>query len=406
MREKITEIIQQTSLSLGQSEIKAVRRKISKRTGCRVYNNDNIGISGAIGEANEEELYAKAEKNLSYKINYPVEATKNKKVSINLDECKLSDNDLFEAVEKILRKTAERHSNFTVNHKANLNTVELSIENEGQTKLFHRDKFAELGLLLKKRGSSDILDTAFSYVGRNVNPDKIIESVSELITAFDREEQLPGEALPIILHDKELTKIFQKDLNGKLFGNKASLFQEQLGMNVFNEKFSLKIATDPRESFMPIFDSEGTIPEEGLTWLIRDGKIIRPYTDKRTAKMYDYENTGCAGGSYDSVPTLTAPHLEMIPGKHSLKSLLNGKNGILIMIAGGGDFTPDGIYASPVQLAYLTDGERLLGRLPHFTVKGSIYDIFGKDFIGLSSDKHFTVGNERLFVTNMEIKAL
>ncbi|MDD3001286.1 MAG: metallopeptidase TldD-related protein [Candidatus Riflebacteria bacterium] len=406
MREKITEIFQQTSLSLGQSEIQAVRRKVSKRTGCRVYKQDNIGIAGAIGEANEEELYAKAERNLSYKIDYPVEATENKRVSINIDECKLNDNDLFEAVEEILKKTAERHSNFTINHKANLNTVELGLENEGQTKLYHKDKFVELGLLLKKRGSSDILDTAFSYIGRQVNPGKVIESVSELITAFEREEQLPAETLPIILHDRELTKIFQKDLSGKLFGNKASLFQEQLGAKVFNEKFSLKIANDPMESFSPIFDSEGTIAEASANWLIRDGKIIRPYTDKRTAKMYNFENTGCAGGSYDGVPTLHAPHLEIMHSEQTLKSLLNGKMGILIMMAGGGDFTPDGIFASPVQLAYLTDGERLIGKLPHFTIKGSIYNIFGKDFIGVSSDKHFTVGNERLFVTNMKLTAL
>lgn len=406
MREKITEIFQQTSLSLGQSEIQAVRRKASKRTGCRVYKQGNIGIAGAIGEANEEELYAKAERNLSYKIDYPFEATENKRVSIDIDECKLSDNDLFAAVEIILKKTAERHSNFTINHKANLNTIDICFENEKQTKLIHKDKFVELGLLLKKRGSSDILDTAFSYVGRTVDTDRIVESISELINAFEHEEQLPNETLPIIIHGRELTKIFQKDLNGKLFGNKASLFQEQLGAKIFNENFSLKIATNPVESFIPGFDAEGTIAEESATWLIRDGKIVRPYTDKRTAKMYNYENTGCAGGSYDGVPTLTAPHLEIMHGSQTLKSLLNGKKGILIMMAGGGDFTPDGIFASPVQLAYLTDGNKLISKLPHFTIKGSIYDIFGKDFIGLSSDKRFTVGNDRMFVTNMELTAL
>lgn len=34
----------------------------------------------------------------------------------------------------------------------------------------------------------------------------------------------------------------------------------------------------------------------------------------------------------------------------------------------------------------LCDGEKLIGSLPEFTIKGSIFDIFGKDFIGVPSD--------------------
>ena len=72
----------------------------------------------------------------------------------------------------------------------------------------------------------------------------------------------------------------------------------------------------------------------------------------------------------------------------------------------GGDFTPDGNFATPVQLSYLTDGEKLLGRLPKFVIKSSVYDIFGKDFIGMSKDKLYLRGNHNIFVTRMDIKSL
>ena len=122
--------------------------------------------------------------------------------------------------------------------------------------------------------------------------------------------------------------------------------------------------------------------------------------------MYGYENTGCGDGAYDSVPTLGSADARVVAGNKTLKELLNGQMGLLVMFAGGGDVTPDGKYASPVQLAYLTDGEKLFGRVPEFTIKASIYDIFGKDFIGMSSDKLFAHNNERMLVTRMNIEQL
>lgn len=406
MREKITHTIKQTSITLGQNEIQAVRRKVSKRTGCRIYKDGIIGIAGAIGQADENELYAKAEKNLGYKISYPVEQTANKQKTTDIQICKTTDKELFSDIEQILAYVAEKHPNFGVNHKANLNEFELTFENDLNTKLIHRDKLASLMLLLKKKGSLDILDTMFEYTGREVNVEKACSAITEIITAFETQVEMPKETLPIIIDGDELTSIFQRDLNGKRFGTGASLFLEQIGKTVFNPNFNLKILTDPIESYSPVFDMEGTIPEEEYTWLIKEGKILRPFTDKRTAQKYNYDNTGCAGGSYDGVPTLGGADADIIPSKQTLKELLNGQKGILVTMAGGGDFTPDGIFASPVQLAYLTDGEKLLGKLPQFTIKASVYDIFGKGFVGVSSDKIYTVGNKHLLVTNMEVATL
>jgi len=78
----------------------------------------------------------------------------------------------------------------------------------------------------------------------------------------------------------------------------------------------------------------------------------------------------------------------------------------LIAIASGGDFTPDGKFATPVQVSYLTDGVKLLGRLPELTIKGSLFDFFGRDFIGVSSDKLYLSGNERMLVTRLAAQKL
>ena len=80
---------------------------------------------------------------------------------------------------------------------------------------------------------------------------------------------------------------------------------------------------------------------------------------------------------------------------------MQGEPGILVTVTAGGDYTSEGLFAAPVQMAYLTDGARILGRLPEFSVSGSIYDIFGTDFIGVSTDTPFS--HEHLTVIRMKV---
>ena len=234
----------------------------------------------------------------------------------------------------------------------------------------------------------------------------MIEACSELMTAHSKLLTLPKEPLPLILDDYVVTQKFNTDLKADVLGTGSSLFQHQLGKEIFSKNFSLKINNDPLETHNVNFDMEGVITPENLSCLIKDGVIIRPYSDKRTSKLYGYENTGCAQGEFDSVPTLERANLVIQPGEKTIKELLNGQMGILIYLAAGGGFTPDGNYATPVLLSYLTDGKKLLGRLPKFVIKSSVYDIFGKDFIGMSKDKLYLRGDHSMLVTRMDIKPL
>jgi PmbA protein len=406
MREKIIQTVKQTSLSITQNEIQAVRRKNIKKTGCRVLKNQKIGVAGALGEVDDAELFARAEKLLSYAVDYPVQPTVDLNHSTRLDHFRISDSELSEKVAHILRECRKAHPDFAISNKVNVSTLSLSLENEKNLSLQHYDSYLNISFILKSAQSTGIMDTFFGLLDRRLEVERIISAVNEVVSAYKNLLPMPGESLPIVIHPDTLTRLFQRDLNGKLVGNKASLFQQQLGTKVFSEQFSLKIATNPEESFSPVFDMEGTITEKDSAWLVKNGEIVRPYTDKKTAARFGFVNTGCADGAYDSVPSLGGCNLEVCHSEKSLKQLLNGQSGILIQIASGGDFTPDGQFASPVQVAYLTDGEKLLGRLPEFSIKGSVFDFFGDNFIGVSSDKFYACGNDRLAVVRMTVNGL
>jgi PmbA protein len=409
MREKIEQRVKQTSLSLIKNSISAIRRKDISKTGFRLIKNSKIAVIGKLGSINEKEeneLFAKAENLLTDAVDYPVEPTKNLSHKTELNSLKLTDSELCENFDEILQKLKSQHPDFYISNKVNLTSIDYSITNESNLHLSHSDSFLTVSFLLKENKSTGIMDTFFGITERSLNPDKIIDATSSIISAYQNIIDLPETKLPIIIDQANLTRLFLRDLNGKMVGNKASLFDTEFNKQAFSKEFSLRIANDPDETFSPVFDSEGTIGSQELCVLIDQGVIKRPYTDKRTAIKYGFENTGCASGAYDSVPTLGTCQLEIKPSEKNLKQLLNGQNGILVAIASGGDFTPDGRYATPVQVAYLTDGENLLGRLPEFTISGSIFDFFGKDFIGVAADKTYTAGNEHLAVVNLNFEKL
>lgn len=406
MREKIVQNVKQTSLSITQNAIQAIRCKDVKKTGCRIYRDSKIGIAGGLGNISADILFARAEKQLAYAVDYPVKPTENLSSKTDLAHFRISDEELCQRIQNILQACRKQHPDFAISNKVNSTQISLELRNAAGLDLCHRDAYLSLSFLLKGKESTGIMDTFFGLVDRKLEDNLVIAAVNEIITAYKNKLSMPSKSLPIVIDQGSLTRVFQRDLNGKLVGNKASLFQAQIGSKVFADAFNLKIANDPEETYGPIFDMEGIVVEEPLTWLIKDGVILRPYTDKKTAAKFDFDNTGCAGGAYDSAPSLGNCNMEIPDSGKSLKQLLNGQQGIIISIASGGDFTPDGQFATPVQVAHLTDGEHLLGRLPEFSIKGSVFDFFGKNFIGVSSDRVYTCGNERMAVVELAIEKL
>ncbi|NLO97754.1 MAG: peptidase U62, partial [Peptococcaceae bacterium] len=130
------------------------------------------------------------------------------------------------------------------------------------------------------------------------------------------------------------------------------------------------------------------------------GVILKPYTDKKRAQDFAFEATGSAGGGYDDVPSLGYSDLSILPSEKTLQEILQGEYGIMVIMASGGDYTPEGNFATPVQMSYLTDGKRLLGRLPELNISGNLYEIFGNDFLGVSKDK--ALMGERALVVRMK----
>lgn len=402
MKEKYIIKTEEYSFNIVQSALESVRCKNIVKTGYRIYENGSLGVSGILGEADDEEGFKQARENLKLQIPYPYAPTKKIKKSRNLTSDKISSKQQIEDLEAYLEECRHQYPDFIFTNKVNWTVVTIELENETGTKLVSSDQYMLACILLKHKDSIDIFESAIDFSSRNWDMELLRSETAKMLEGMQREVDIPENAVILTQWELLAQKIIA-DLSGKAMGYKTSLFKDKMNEQVFNSQFTLIQTTNNDQLMASFFDAEGTLIEKDLP-LIENGRIVRCYTDKQTADQFGYECTGAADANYDDVPSLGCPNLDLVSTGKTVKELLDGRLGIILVSASGGDTSPNGNFATPVQYALLTDGEKMLGHLPEFQISGSIYDLFGKDYIGYSTDK--LIFNGKLLAVSALIQKL
>ena len=401
MRELYQETIRETSLNITRWAVDSIRRKTITKSGCRLYTNGHIGVAGTFGQP-DETTWQEAEANLAQQIPYPYAVTEGIRRTVDLREETRDDTELTAEIEACLRVCQERYPDLVLSNKINMVDLEVRLSNDAGTELIHRDRFTAIALLIKHADSVNVFDSVFETIHRRFDRDLFLKNMDALLEAFSIPAVLPEKDKPlIVISQSEVLYKLQEELSGRKMGRGASLFSGKTGRPLFAEHFSLYRNASEEVFGEPFFDMEGTTLAHDRMTLIDRGVILTPYADKKTAADFGLPLTASAGGGYDDVPNLDSRSLTIASDGRTLKDLLQGEPGIFVAVASGGDFTSEGLYASPVQMAYLTDGERLIGRLPEFSLSSSLADLFGQDFVGVTSDTPFS--HEHLAVIRMKI---
>jgi PmbA protein len=390
----------ETSIKLQASEINSIRVKDIERNAIRVYKDGKIGISGAVGSMSLEELKQQAIKNLSSNIPYPYELEKNKKDHRDYTEMVYSENDLMNLTEAVLTSLKEEHDDFIYSESVKSVEIDRSFSNSEGLDLRYQDQHLEIGLIVKAKTSSNLFDTFLQWSGRNFDQEKFVSFSKEFLNAERNKVDLSQEGrLPVFFAGLDTIGGFLlRQLNGETYGNKASLFDGKLGEKVFNSKLTINQDRNPKETFIPFFDAEGVINPGDKVPLIENGVIKRVFTDKKNAKKFELEHTGSASGGYDDIPNLGYTNISPKVDSTDIKKTLNGEPAILILVAAGGEVNADGNYATPVQAAYLLEGEKIVGKLPDFNMTNSVFDMLGDDYIGTFQSEELYFG-EYVYLT-------
>jgi PmbA protein len=400
IKELYRETENSTAFNITQSQIDSVRTKSITKSGCRVYDAGFIGIAGTMGEP-DESTWAAAKENLKYRVPYPFTPETGKRER-DLRVGSFDNETFLKQAESLVRSLSEEFPDFVFSNKILCAEIENSITNDLGLELIDRDRIYNFAVIIRAKESASIFDTWLGGNYRIFDEKALLGEVREQLCAFRKPAALPeGAVIPVAIASSEMMGKFTEALNGKFLGLGSSIFADKLNKAAFNESFSLMIDKRAENDYSSFFDAEGVqLPGDRLH-LIENGVIKRGYADKDTTSRYSGTAQGSAAGEYDDVPNLGYARLSIEPSLKTLAELTNSGKCVLIAVASGGDWTNDGDFASPVQLGYLIENGRLVGKLPEFAVSGNIYELFGKNFAGVSKDKPWM--NEHFLITKMKI---
>lgn len=400
-KEFITAEFSSAALNITAGKIDSFRKTEESFGTVRVYKDGKIGVAGAIGRADEAALTEKAEKALSIGIPYESEldgpVTEEHHGVSELPE----ERDMIPVFGKLLSDIGGACPNFCISNKIIISSNRAEYRNSNGRHLISSDRSLEVGLLFQNRGSGNLMDAYYEYGGRTYDPEKIVSQCSMLYKAFCNPVPLPKEKIPVAISAGAFFSSLLRNFSGESYASGSSLVSGKLGERLFSEKLTLKDdrngETNPGACF---FDDEGQIADDFRAPLIENGRLVGVTVSKNTAARFNVPVSRTSVSSYDGVPAAGLSGLYVAPTAKELCDIVPGR-AIYVSMASGGDTTPDGHFATPVQLAYLLEGGRPVGKLPELNISGDFFSMLGSDFLG--SVRESIDGLTDLCVINMEV---
>lgn len=386
MREKYTDIEITTVVMFRENKIESFDRKNTTEYSFRVIKDGFMGVHYQVGEMSDEEGFAKAEKKLELKRPYKFEAETGERHRDKVERM-VPDKDVLKMAKEGLKHICDKYPDFVFTGSFNHTLTEKKHENEKGLNYTSKDCSMTIAVNFKHKDSKDIMDGAFSISDRKLELEQFYEMTDNYLSNYMKEVELPEEIILQTQYYGMIGKLVDcLDAEKLVLG--TSLLTGKLGEKVFSEELDLFDDTSDEESWHSLFcDGEGVVLPNDKMDYINKGVVLRGYADKKTAEKYGVEHTGSATRTFSDIPSNGGVGMKLGRSSKTIKELLNGRKSIVLLMSGGGGYNEKGDYVMPVHNAMLCDGEKMLGRLKPFTLKGNMFEMFGEGYIGVGSDK-------------------
>lgn len=397
MREKYTLEEVNSEIKYEENKLLSFNRSSTKQTSYRVHDAGQVGVHYQVGEISDEEGYAKAEANLKERPRpYPFELETGKR-SRDKTEREVTDKELMDIAKECMEYICEKYPRFVFHSTFSQKKSTQSMTNEKGMNYSNTDCAVSVYIGFKHVESKDISDGGFSFSLRDFDKKVFTRMADNYLANYETEVELPEEII-IDTQYYGFIGILNGNLDGEKLALKTSLLTDKIGEKVFSEDFTLIHDVSDEECwFNRFWDGDGCVTEGDKRVFIDKGVVISGYADKKTAKKYGVPHTRNAYMNYADIPGPGALNLRIERSKKTVKELLDGRYCVIPVQYSGGGFADNGDYTMPVHCALLSDGEKILGKLPPFTMVSSMYDMFGKDFIGVGSDNPIFNDKQILF---------
>ena len=397
MREKVSVIYTDSRIEYQENKLKAFQRTSTQSTSYRVYEADKVGIYCHIGQCGDEEGYEKAKENLLERARpYPFEIESGVRKR-DMTERELTDKELMNTAKECMDYLMECYPKFIHRMIVNQSKEIYAQTNDKGMDYEYIDCCVSVMVEFKHVDSKDISNGYFSFSLRDYDKEVFQKMADNYLANYDKELELPEEIIIDMQYYDLLGKLYSC-LNYENMSLGTSLLSGKIGEKVFSGEFTLMHDVSEKECwFNRFWDGDGCVHENDKFVYIENGVLLSGFSDKRTSKKYNVPHTKNAYHNDVDIPGPGGLNLRIKRSEKKVKELLNGRYCIIPAYMGGGGFADNGDYAVPIQYAFLSDGEKILGRVPAFTMVSNLFDIFGKDFVGVGSDNPIYNDKQILF---------
>lgn len=383
-------------LGIVDSRIESVRTLAENERAVRVYHGARVGLASAIGEVAREDLVARAVDALAIGVPYALSPEAGRRRESRVPGRPFDLDGLVSFAEALLSALRQDFPGLAFGNAISHTSSTLSLENDADLGLSHREVSTAVALTVRESGSSDLFDTVVAFEAGIPDADAMLAGAREHLGIFRRALDTMVEGPQRVIFrgfgsdlTGPLARPFSNDLLVQAYRTGDSRFAGGLesGARLLSERFTLVDRRDPALARVCPFDHEGVVRETLDLRLFDHGVLRALASDKRSAHRHGVPPTGCAVGGLAELPASGLSTPDLLPTVRGLPELLEGEPGILVWLSMGGDWTPGGELAMPVQVALRLDPEgRPTGRLPKISLRGKLFEIFGEGFLGVTEE--------------------
>lgn len=384
--ERITTKKENYSVNVAAGKVESLRKITTSFTAVRAYDKNCIGVAGQIGAPDIAALEEQAKQALTRRIPYPCRMTGERK-SVRATREIIAPEKFVETCTDLMQAIRERLPDFTAGNKINLDRTVTTYTNSLGGELVYDGNNLFTVLTFKEKQSANIQDFGYISVANSFDFDKTVRDCGTMGDAFKKRIPLPEKKLPVILDSDSVQRMLIGDMIAENYCAGAGKLAGKLNTKVFSDKLTVAIQRDMnKHENIKFFDDEGTL--DGGFKLVDAGVFSGLITNKRSAAMFNLPLSASAGTeSFDSVPSYSLEGFATLPTHKRVTDIT--ADGIYVAISSGGDVAPDGTVGLPVQLAYLVEGGKLVGRLPELSITANVFDLLGSAYLGTAQNSLF-----------------
>lgn len=401
------EIIQNKSLSLSvnvsANTVTSLRRIVEKTSTVRVYDNGFVGIAGQIGNANLNELEKSAIEKLQDQVPYPCNLAHDVQKSVDERKEIIDVNSFVKICQRLLKKISTACPSFIFSNKIRYTESSVDYQNSCNTHLHYDGNTFSVSLVIKHKQSANIMDFGFSDKITKYDEDTVVNNIKLMCDTFEKNADIEDGDYPIITFGYDYLVDPIQHLIGEMYANQASLLKGRLNEVVFNDNLSL-LREDAIET--PFFDDEGEVIDEHNAYLVKDGKFVGVLANKKIAAEYNLPRMACSNADYDKLPGISLSGFACKNTHENLHDIIGDGKAILIVDASGGDMTSSGDYATPIQVPFLVENGKLVGKLPPLNLTGNMMNYLNEGFMGVTKNGFFQSEQTQYVVAKMHVSKI